>query len=56
LGAKTKPTLAEAHYHAAKAYDALRMPEKSGEHFRQATDLDPQGIWGRLAQAASTPS
>jgi tetratricopeptide (TPR) repeat protein len=54
LGAKTKPTLAEAHYHAAKAYDALKMPEKSAEHFRQATELDRQGIWGRLAHAAST--
>ncbi len=53
LGTKTRPTLAEAHYHAARAYEVLKMLEKSREHFRRATQFDPQGFWGRLGQAAA---
>jgi len=52
-GIETKPILAQVHYHAARAYEVLKMPEKSREHFRRATQLDPQGFWGRLAQAAA---
>jgi tetratricopeptide (TPR) repeat protein len=52
-GPKTKPILAQIHYQAAKAYEALKMPEKSREHFRQAAEVDPKGIYGRLARAAA---
>jgi tetratricopeptide (TPR) repeat protein len=52
LDPKTKPVLAEFHYHVGRAYSALNRREKSAEHFRQATELDPQGIFGKLARAA----
>jgi tetratricopeptide (TPR) repeat protein len=51
-GTKTTPVLGQIHYHAGKAYEALKMPEKSHEHFRQATELDPHGTWGHLSQAS----
>jgi tetratricopeptide (TPR) repeat protein len=53
VGNQTKPVLAELHFHAGRAYAVLKIPGKSGDHFRHATQLDPQGIWGRLAQAAA---
>jgi tetratricopeptide (TPR) repeat protein len=52
-GTKTKPILAQIHYQAGKAYEALKMPEKAREHFRQAAEVDPNGIYGRLARAAA---
>jgi len=51
-GTKTTPVLGQIHYHAGKAYEALKMPEKSHEHFRQATELDPHDTWGHLSQAS----
>jgi tetratricopeptide (TPR) repeat protein len=51
-GTKTKPILAQIHYQAGKAYEALKMREKAGEHFRQAAEVDPKGIYGRLSKAA----
>ena len=53
-GTKTKPILAQIHYHAGKAYEALKMPEKARDHFRQAMEIDPQGIFGRLASTISS--
>lgn len=50
-GARTKPILAQIHYHAGRAYAALNMPEKSRDHFHQAMEVDQQGNWGRLARA-----
>jgi hypothetical protein len=29
------------------------MPEKAREHFRQAAEVDPNGIYGRLARAVA---
>ena len=52
-GAKTKPVLAELHYHAGRAYEALGIPEKTREHFRQAIEADPKGNFGRLARVGS---
>jgi tetratricopeptide (TPR) repeat protein len=49
-GVKTKPILAQLHYHAARAYAALEMSKESQDHCRQATEIDPQGIFGRLAR------
>ena len=51
--AKTKPILAQVHYQAGKAYEALAMKEKAGENFRRATELDPKGTYGRLARASA---
>jgi tetratricopeptide (TPR) repeat protein len=48
-GTKTKPILAQIHYHAGKAYETLKMQEKARDHFRQAMEIDPKGIFGRLA-------
>ena len=45
--------LAEVHFHVAKAYAALKLPEQSREHLRQAREIDPNGTWGRLANLAS---
>jgi tetratricopeptide (TPR) repeat protein len=52
-GTKTKPVLAQIYYQAGKAYEALRMPEKARQNFRQAAEVDPRGVYGRLAQAAT---
>jgi hypothetical protein len=30
---------------------ALKILEKNQDHFRQASEIDPQGIFGRLARA-----
>jgi len=53
-GTRSKPILAQIHYHAGRAYAALNMPEKSRDHFRQAMEIDQQGIWGRLARAVDS--
>ncbi len=53
-GTKTKPVLAQIHYHAGKAYETLNMRQKARDHFHQAMQIDPQGIFGRLANAASS--
>lgn len=53
-GTKTKPILAQIHYHAGKAYETLKMTEKAREHFRHAMEIDPQGIFGRLASAIAS--
>ena len=55
-GDDTKPILAQLHYHAGRAYAALNMPEKSRDHLRQATEADPQGIFGRLSRAIPSSS
>jgi len=52
-GTKTEPVLAELHYHAGRAYEALGISEKTREHFRQAIEADPKGIFGRLARVGS---
>lgn len=52
-GSKTKPVLAQIHYQAGKAYEALGQTEKAREHFRFAAATDPKGIHGRLANAAA---
>jgi tetratricopeptide (TPR) repeat protein len=50
-GTNTKPILAQLHYHAGKAYAALKDAQNSQAHFRQAAEFDPQGIVGRFARA-----
>ena len=55
VGTKTKPTFAEVHYHAGRAYEALKITEKSRDHLRQAMEADPKGIWGSLAQSIGSP-
>lgn len=52
----SKPALALVHYHAGRAYSALQMTEKSEEHFRQATEIDRKGTYGRMARAAISQS
>lgn len=52
----SKPALALVHYHAGRAYSALQMREKSEEHFRQAAEIDRQGICGRMARTAISKS
>ena len=39
--------------HAGRAYEALGIPAKSREHFRQAIEADPKGNFGRLARVGS---
>ena len=55
-GTKTKPILAELHYHAGRAYGALEMRDKSQEHFQQAAANDPHGIFGNLARCSTAPT
>jgi tetratricopeptide (TPR) repeat protein len=46
----SKSVSAGLHYHAGRAYQALQMRDRSQEHFRQAAELDPQGVFGRMAR------
>ena len=50
-GTESRPVLAQLHYHAAKAYKALGVINKSQEHFCCASEIEPQGVFGRLARA-----
>lgn len=52
-GMKTLPVLAQIHYQAGKAYEALKMSEKAREHFRLAAEVDPRGVYGRMAHATA---
>jgi hypothetical protein len=55
VGAEYKPIRAHLHYLAGVAYSALGTTdarEKSARHFQQAAAGDPEGNFGRLAQAA----
>jgi tetratricopeptide (TPR) repeat protein len=49
-GTKTKPILAQLHYYAGRAYAALKDTQNSQTHFRQAAEIDPQGIFGGFAR------
>lgn len=50
-GEKSVSSTAQVHCHAGKAYLALEDVATSTHHFQQAAQADPQGIWGREAQA-----
>ncbi|MGA2347407.1 MAG: tetratricopeptide repeat protein [Candidatus Sulfotelmatobacter sp.] len=50
-GTRSKPVLAQLHYHAGRAYKAIQERAKSQEHFRNASEIEPQGVFGRLAHA-----
>jgi tetratricopeptide (TPR) repeat protein len=52
-GTKTKPVLAQIHYQAGKACEALGQRQKARAHFRSAQEADPEGIHGRLANVAT---
>ena len=49
-GNKNLPMRAKLHYHAARAYDALRNEERTKFHLQEASKFDPQGTFGRLAR------
>jgi len=53
MGSNAKPYLAQAHYHAGRAYSALGDLGKQAEHFDEAARLDPKGTWGCLAKSSS---
>jgi tetratricopeptide (TPR) repeat protein len=44
-----KPIQAQVHFYAGQAYAALKMQERSASQFSQASKVDPQGQFGRLA-------
>jgi tetratricopeptide (TPR) repeat protein len=48
-GSNSKPILGQINYHAGRAYEAIRISNKAGDHFRRAMQADPKGIFGRLA-------
>jgi tetratricopeptide (TPR) repeat protein len=45
-----KPIQAQVHFYAGKAYAALNMQEKSASQFSEASKVDPQGQFGRMAR------
>lgn len=49
-----KAILAQVHYHAGQAYLALQNVERSREHFRQAAEIDLQGIFGAMSSSTIT--
>lgn len=48
------PMLAKLHYHAARTYLLSQMPDKASEHLQNASRLDTQGTFGRLARLQMT--
>lgn len=53
-GATAKPVLGEIHYFAGRAFEELRNGERSRNQFRVAAEVDPLGVYGRLALSALT--
>lgn len=53
-GTRSKPVLAQLHYHAGRAYQAIKEWEKSREHFGKASMIEPKGVFGGLARAQMT--
>lgn len=53
-GTRTKPILSQIHYHAGQAYEALNNPERAQDHFRQAREIDPKGIFARLSSKVAS--
>jgi tetratricopeptide (TPR) repeat protein len=49
-GTRSKPVLAQLHYHAGRAYKTIKAGEKSREHFGHASAIEPRGVFGRLAR------
>ena len=45
-----KPIQAQVHFYAGKAYAALNLQEKSASQFSEASRVDPQGQFGRMAR------
>lgn len=54
MGSKARPTLAQVHYSAGRAYAALGDAAKAAEHLDEALRLDPNGTWGRLSRASKS--
>jgi len=54
-GTRSRPVSAQLHYHAGKAYQAINERERSQEHFGHASEIEPQGVFGRLARAEARP-
>jgi tetratricopeptide (TPR) repeat protein len=50
----TRPTRAEIHYFAGRAYADLGKPVESERQFRTAVQVDPVGNYGRLCESAIT--
>lgn len=50
-GTLSVPMLAKLHYHAGESYKALRAADKVLEHLRKSAEVDPQGIFGRMASS-----
>lgn len=53
-GTRLKPILSQIHYHAGRAYEELNIPEKARDHFRQAREIDPKGIFARLSSKVAS--
>jgi tetratricopeptide (TPR) repeat protein len=51
-GESTKPVLAELHFCAGQVYAAIGNAEESIRHFERATEVDPDGNYGRLSRSA----
>jgi tetratricopeptide (TPR) repeat protein len=45
-----KPVLSEIHFFAGQAYAAVDDAAESSRHFRCASDIDPDGNYGRLSR------
>lgn len=49
-------TVAQVNVHSGLAYAALGDEAKRAQHFETAARIDPNGIWGREAQAQPVPA
>jgi tetratricopeptide (TPR) repeat protein len=46
----TKSTLAEVHYHAARAYGGVGAQQECLQQLQRTLELDPAGLWGGMAR------
>jgi tetratricopeptide (TPR) repeat protein len=53
VGTRLVTSSAQVQYFAGRAYDALGDTDRSTQHFKEASRIDSQGLWGRAARAAA---
>ena len=52
-GTRLVTSSAQVQYFAGRAYEALGDTTRSTRHFKEASRIDSQGLWGRAARAAA---
>jgi tetratricopeptide (TPR) repeat protein len=53
VGTRLVTSSAQVQYFAGRAYETLGDTKRSTQHFKEASRIDQQGLWGRAARAAA---